>query len=92
MSQFSLSTFEFYPNLGRDGIEGFWVMDGNLRETLAIQRDTSPLEPVDKLAVAQPSHLGSGGEPGNPQAPKFTFLVASIAVREHARPEQGFFG
>src|SRR5262245_28458195 len=65
------------------------IVDGDVGERLPVQFDQCPLQPGDKLAVAQAPHATGGVDANDPQATEVALANAPVAVGVDAGADQG---
>ena len=63
-----------------DGLEGLWVVHGEVGKDLAVDFDTRLGELVHELAVVHAILAHGGVDTDNPQATEFALFVSSVAI------------
>ena len=82
-----MSGFDLFDHSGETG----WIVNGHLRQLLAIQLNIGLDQAVDKLAVANVV-LGTGRrDADDPQATELTFLGPTVTKGKYTSSNQRFF-
>ena len=63
-------------------IESFSVLDGELRETLAVELDLGLLKPVHELTVGKPLSSTRGVDTNNPETSHDALSLSAVPRRE----------
>src|SRR5262249_49422749 len=90
LADFRVVFFDLLAHLDDDRVERCGIVDGQLREALAVEANLSQAEAVNQAAIAQAPHLGGGCEPDDEELAEFALAGPPITKGEHPGTNQCF--